>query len=65
MSDKSQYSVAELQRRLDLTKAAVLLNKHGFALSREHQRAINLGDDDEGPTFGFSLTCDDESTFPE
>ena len=65
MSNQSQFSTAELQRRLDLAKAAVLLSKHGVELSRQHQVAAGLACDDEEPTFGFSLKCDDESTYPE
>lgn len=55
MSFPREISTAELQLRLDLTKAALLLTKHGVSLSRQHQRAISEGDGDEGPTFGFNL----------
>lgn len=65
MSAVSQFSAAELQRRLDLTNAALLLSKHGVELSRQHQIAAGLARDDEEPTFGFSLKCGDEPTYPE
>lgn len=57
MSKPSEFSTEELQLRLDLAKAALLLSKHGVELSRQHQHAIGIGadDKDEGPTFGFNF----------
>ncbi len=37
----SQLRLAVLQRRLDLTKSALLLIHHGVSLTHQHQGAIN------------------------